>query len=150
MVQGHGPPKVRVWASLGSFCASASSPKGRLGSILESFRCVKVYRPPVLLQHRPPLSQANRIRANAPPPCISSDCSCMREREREMRMARSFADGGGGPRSALWQGRLLLSRVLHRACAPTLHLRVRTARSAFKTEPALEGNEATRMTCRAG
>ena len=28
-VQGHGPPKVRAWASLESFCASLGGPTGR-------------------------------------------------------------------------------------------------------------------------
>ena len=75
-------------------------------------------------------------------------CACMRGGEREMSVARSFADGGVGPRSALRQSRLATApRSPPQPCAPSLLLRVRAARNAIKTEPALVGTEATHMAC---
>ena len=38
VVQGHGPPKVRVSASLGSFCASPSAGEGKTRAIFWAVR----------------------------------------------------------------------------------------------------------------
>ena len=65
---------------------------------------------------------------------ISSDCGVLYAGGREMSVARCFfADGGGGPRSALRQGQVVPFRVHHRCLGVRLLLRVRAARSEFKT-----------------